>query len=107
MGEKSPHDGQPVPFSYAGYTWNRKTQRGGERVEIPEAVLLTEAALANPRSMRSRAEAKAVKATALGVRHRPGAHYRNSTRDLLLPTGDKHRIIIWTMVEFNGMRVIL
>lgn len=106
MEEKDP-EGQPIHFSYKGYTHNRKTSRGGEEVEIPEAVLLTEAALANPRSMRQRIQDKAVRASALGVKHRPGAHYRNSTRDLLLPTGDKHRIIIWLMTEINGMRVVL
>lgn len=106
MGEKDP-EGQPVPFRYAGYTHTRKTGRGGELVEIPECVLLTEAAQANPRSMRRRAEAREHRATALGVKHRPGAHFRNSTRDLLLPTGDKHRIIIWLMTMFNDMRVVL
>lgn len=107
MDVKDPSTGQPVPFRYVGYTHNRKTGKGGERVEIPEAVLLTEAARANPRSMRRRAEEKEQRANALGVKHRPGAHFRNSTRDLLLPTGDKHRIIIWLMTEINGMRVIL
>lgn len=106
MGQKTP-DGTPVPFSYVGYTFNRKTLRGGERVEIPEAVLLTEEALPNPRSMRRRESDRAAKATDPTARHRPGAHFRNATRNLLLPTGDKHKVIVWLMTEFNGARVIL
>lgn len=99
--------GEPRPFRYAGYTYNRKTSAGGERIEIPEAVLLTEAALANPRSMRSREQDRNAKAVNPSAKHRPGAHFRSATRDLLLPTGDKHRVIVWLMTEFNGMRVIL
>lgn len=106
MGDKTP-EGQPIPFRYAGYTFNRKTGQGGERVEIPECVLLTEAALPNPRTMRRRASEREAKATAATAKHRPGAHFRHATRDLLLPTGDKHRAIMWLMTEFNDMRVIL
>ena len=107
MGEKNPSTGQPLPFRYVGYTHNRKTGAGGERVEIPEAVLLTEAARANPRSIRRRQEARDAKAVNPSSKHRPGAHFRSATRDLLLPNGDKHRVIIWLMTEFNGMRVVL
>lgn len=98
---------QPIPARIGHFTHNRKSGRGGDYIEIPEAVLLTEAAQANPRSMRARAADKERKATASGVKHRPGAHFRNSTRDLLLPTGDKHRFIIYTLVMFNGYRVVL
>lgn len=105
MGEIGPNE-QPAPFRYAGFTHNRKTGNGGERIEIPEAVLLTEAALANPRSMRVREQSRAAKATNPSAKHRPGAHFRSATRDLLLPTGEKHRVIVWLMTEFNGMRVI-
>lgn len=105
MSEIGPND-QPVPFRYAGYTYNRKTGNGGERIEIPEAVHLTEAARANPRTMRRRQEDRAAKAKDPGAKHRPGAHFRSATRDLLLPTGEKHRVIVWLMTEFNGMRVI-
>jgi hypothetical protein len=106
MGDKTP-DGQPIPFRYKGFSFNRKTLRGGDEVNIPECVLLTEAALANPRSMRRRASDRAAKATSTSAKHRPGAHFRNATRDLLLPTGDKHRVIVWLMTEFNGQRVVL
>lgn len=107
MGEKHPATGEPVPFRYRGFTYNRKSKAGGEVVELPEAVLLTEEARPNPRGMRVRQEARLAKAASSTARHRPGSHFRNATRDLLLPTGDKHRIIVYLMTHFNGMRVIL
>jgi len=106
MGTRGP-DGQPIPFSYVRYTWNRKTSRGGERITVPHAVLLTEAALPNPRSMRVRRAQQAARAAKPDRRSRVGEHFRKATRDFLLPTGEKDRAIVWLITEFNGMRVLL
>jgi hypothetical protein len=107
MGTRGP-DGQPIPFSYVRYTWNRKTSRGGERITVPHAVLLTEAALPNPRSMRARQAQHSARGTHKpDKRQRMGENFRKATRDFLLPTGEKDRAIVWLLTEFNGMRILL
>ncbi len=99
-------EGRPVPFSLTHYTHNRKTLEGGRRVELPQALHLTEAALPNPRTYTQRQASKAAQAQNPRSRHRPGDHWRNATRNLLLPDGTIHKCIIWLITEFNGMRVI-
>ncbi len=105
MGQQGPN-GEPLPFSLVCYTHNRKTKAGGRRVEIPEARWLTEAALPNPRTYTQRQASKKAKAESPRSRHRPGDHWRNATRNLLLPDGSVHKCIIWLVTEFNGMRVV-
>lgn len=106
MHEKTPA-GALIPFRYTGYTHNRRTHEGGRLTEYPEALPLVEDALPNPRTLRDRDADKKAKAADLAAKHKPGDHFRNATRDLLLPTGEKVRVIIWTMMRFNGMRVVL
>jgi hypothetical protein len=108
MGEKD-QTGKPLPFSLVCYTHNRKTKEGGRRVEIPQATWLTEDALANPRTYTQRQESRKARSGGklpAGSKGRPGDHWRNATRNLLLPNGDIHKCIIWLITEFNGQRVV-
>lgn len=106
MGERDPA-GTPVRFNLRGFTYNRKTKEGGRTSAYHDATLLVEDALPNPRDIDKRAAERKARAEATTAKHRPGDHFRNATRDLLTPDQEKHRVIIWTITHFNGMRVVL
>lgn len=105
MHQADPKTGKAVPCSYVRYTHNRKTGEGGRRVEVHDAVPVKEATLANPRSYTQRRASRAAKAVDPHARHRPGDHWKNATRNMMLPNGDIDKMIIWLLVEFNGMKV--
>lgn len=103
--EKDPLTGALRPCSFKHYTFNRRSKEGGKLCSVPEAVALTEQAQANPKAYRERRESRRALLVDPHARHRPGDHWRNATRDFKLPTGEVHRVIIWLIVEFNGMTV--
>lgn len=107
IGHVDPMTQAPKPCSYVRYTHNRRTGDGGRRVEVANAVWLTENAQANPREYNERQASRAAKALDPNARHKPGEHWRNATRNFLLPDGSKDKMIIWLLTEFNGMRVVL
>jgi hypothetical protein len=103
LGERDPITGEMKEVSYVRYTHNRRTKRGGKRVRVTRAKLLTEDTRPNPRTMRARAEAKANR----DDRRREVTHFKLGTRDFVLPDGSIDRAIICLITEVNGMRVML
>ena len=105
--EQKDASGQPVPFTLKRFTYNRKTRQGGELLTVHQAVLLTEAALPNPRPYVERQASRKATGKDPSARHRPGDHWKNATRNFLLPDGSMDKCIIWLIVEVNGQRVVM
>lgn len=105
--EQKDATGKPVPFTLKRFTWNRKNRTGGELLTLHQAVHLTEAALPNPRAYVERQASRAATGKDPSARHKPGLHWKNATRNLLMPDGAIDKAIIWLIVEINGQRVVM
>lgn len=100
---KTPDDnGQAVPFSIKTRTLNRYSKKGGKLNSYPEARLVMsekQERITNVDALRK------MKPRVLRERKNPN-HFNNKTRNIRLPNGDRKKIHIRFIVEFNGQKVM-
>lgn len=85
------------PFKIQWVTHNRATGLGGEVRELKSAQILRKSP--NPNTSRSQAKTPA-------NRKSPN-HFFNGTRNIqCLETGEKKKVSIWLITEFNGRKVV-
>jgi len=93
--EHTDHKGKPVPFDLVTYTADRHRRTGGERLELKGATLTWH----NKKLPRQARE----------LRKHPGkspSHWKNATRNILLPNGQIRKVHIRLIVRFDGKVVI-
>lgn len=95
-------EGKAVPFSLKTRTLNRYSKKGGKLKEYPEARLVM-----NEKQERitSVAALRAMQPKVLRERKNP-QHFQNKTRNIRLPNGEKRKIHIRFIIEFNNQKVI-
>ena len=95
-------DGQAVPFSIKVRTLNRFSKKGGKLNTYPEARLVMkekQERITSVNALRSMAP------RVLKERKKPN-HFDNKTRNIRMPDGQKRKIHIRYIIEFNGKKVI-
>ena len=97
---KVDHKGRPVPFSIQFCTASKKRRTGGELIDLPQAVLSW-----NQKKGASKSEPLPEGKTAIESAKKPN-HYRNRTRNLVLPNGEMRKVHISLITRFNGHEVI-
>jgi hypothetical protein len=88
--------GKPKPFSIEFVTADTNRMTGGDLIKIEKAVLLQKN---DKKILGSTSEAKAK------TRKNPN-HWQNSTRNILLPNGEKRKLHIRLITKFNKQPVI-
>jgi hypothetical protein len=95
-------DGQAVPFSIKVRTLNRYSKKGGKLNSYTEARLVMKE---KQERITSVAALRAMQPRVLKERKNPH-HFQNKTRNIRLPNGERRKIHIRFIIEFNGKKVI-
>lgn len=86
-----------MPFSMEVIGYNAKTKEAGKVKEYNNAVLCTnKVKRISPKTTHKRLNSK---------KHSQN-HFINSTRNIELPNGDRKRLHIWLIRQFNGEKVV-
>jgi len=94
-------NGKATPFSIKFRTYNKFSKTGGALKYYPVAKLVMKEENPNINSIN----ALRTKPKAPVARKNPN-HFDNKTRNLSLPSGDKRKINIRYIIEFNNQKVI-
>jgi hypothetical protein len=93
--------GEAPLFSIKFRTYNKFSKTGGALKHYPAAKLVMKEESKNHNSIESlRSKPKPV------VNRKNPNHFENKTRNLSLPTGEKRKINIRYIIEFNNQKVI-
>ncbi|MFY0628690.1 MAG: hypothetical protein JXR07_20525 [Reichenbachiella sp.] len=92
------HRGNPVPFSIQFCTLNKKKKEGGQLITVDKAILSW-----NTGGATTPKNDQPTKANVAGKKPN---HYRNRTRNLVLPNNEIRKVHISLITEFNGQEVI-
>lgn len=93
--------GEATPFSIKVRTFNKFSKTGGKLNYYPEARLVMKEEnqyLNTIESLRTKPKAPVAK--------KNPKHYENKTRNIRLPSGQKRKINIRFIIEFNNKKVI-
>jgi hypothetical protein len=94
--ERTDAKGQLKPFSIEFVTADRNKKTGGEIIKVDKAVIL--------KKMNYASSTSSVKAEPMNKKK--SNHWENSTRNILLPNGQKRKLHIRLITKFNGQAVI-
>ena len=103
IGSRGPN-GELQQFNICGYKYSRKDKVGGERFEYRGAVLLTKDT--NPDALPPEKRKGAKARQAIRARQKNPHHFLNSTRNILLPTGEVRKVHLFLLTEFNGLEIV-
>lgn len=92
--------GKPIRFQVKYVTANRSTKEGGDMIELKDAC---KCSVRTKQGKEIFAERKNFPVNAM-VSKDP-RHWSNSTRNILLPNGQKRKLHIRLIIEFNNKKV--
>ena len=95
-------DGKAIPFSIKTRTLNRYTKKGGKLNSYPIACLVMKEKQERITSIDA---LKTMQPKVVRERKNPH-HFANKTRNIRLPNGEKKKVHIRFIIEFNGKKVI-
>ena len=95
-------DGKAIPFSIKVRTLNRYTKKGGKLNTYENAKLVMQE---KQERVTSIIALRTLQPKFLKDRKKPN-HFTNKTRNIRLPNGEKKKIHIRFIIEFNGKKVI-
>lgn len=93
--------GEATPFSIKVRTFNKFSKTGGKLNHYPEARLV----MKEENQYLNTIESLRTKPKAPVAKKNPN-HYENKTRNIRLPNGQKRKINIRFIIEFNNKKVI-
>lgn len=95
-------DGRAIPFNISVRTFNRNTKKGGKLKTYENAKLLMNEKGFDKDSIQALKRLPKIKPT-----HRKNPqHFQNKTRNIKTPDGEKRKININFIIDFNGKKVI-
>ena len=100
--DQTDQDGKPIPFQIKFVTANRKLLEGGDIVELPVARKCI--GKRQGKVIFDKRDKKAVSSHNDSISRDP-RHWKNSTRNLLLPNGQIRKVHIRLIIEFNNLKV--
>jgi hypothetical protein len=92
--------GNPVRFQVKYVTANRTTKEGGEIIELKDACKCSVKTRKGEEVFPEKRHFQAIEKVSKDPRH-----WSNSTRNILLPNGQKRKLHIRLIIEFNHKRV--
>jgi len=92
--------GNPVRFQVRYVTANRITKEGGEIIELKDACKCSVKTRKGEEVFPEKRHFQAIEKVSKDPRH-----WSNSTRNILLPNGQKRKLHIRLIIEFNHKRV--
>ena len=92
--------GNPVRFQVKYVTANRTTKEGGEIIELKDACKCSVKTRKGEEVFPEKRHFQAIEKVSKDPRH-----WSNSTRNILLPNGQKRKLHIRLIIEFNNKRV--
>ena len=92
--------GNPVRFQVKYVTANRTTKEGGEIIEMKDACKCSVKTSKGEEVFPEKRHFQAIEKVSKDPRH-----WSNSTRNILLPNGQKRKLHIRLIIEFNHKRV--
>ena len=92
--------GQPVRFQLKYVTANRSTKEGGEIIELKDACKCSVRTKQGKEIFAERKNFPVNNKVSKDPRH-----WSNSTRNILLPNGQKRKLHIRLIIEFNNKKV--